>query len=84
MGWRDSLQRRDEVRAAFFEGFRLTFGMRGDLAEVSALAEDAWRASHARDKLERPLDIGAEPPNSGEGADSGDESARHAPGNSPL
>ncbi len=51
MSWKDSLQRRAEVKAAFLEGFRAGAG-----PEALRAPEDEWSASEARRKLESPLE----------------------------
>ena len=51
MSWRDALQRRDEVKAAYLEGF-------GDAAGPLPAAE-AWKQSKARGKLAQPFHEGA-------------------------
>lgn len=58
--WKDSLERRDEVRQAFEEGVR--FAMRsvedadGFTPDIDRHAiDEAWRRSEARARLEKPL-----------------------------
>lgn len=57
--WRDSLQRRDEVKAAFIEGYCSCVD--GDMKDVAngkarEFAEAAWLISDARKQLcEKPL-----------------------------
>jgi hypothetical protein len=60
MTWKDSLMRRDEVKAAFIEGVR--FAMRsveaddGFTPDIDGFQlEEAWRRSDARKALEKPL-----------------------------
>jgi hypothetical protein len=47
--WKDSLERRDEVKAAFLEGWK----ERGQDVELDP--ERAWQDSQARARLEKPL-----------------------------
>lgn len=57
--WKDSLQRRDEVKAAFVEGY---LGALDDDANpysedaARTMAEERWTESAARRKLEEPLE----------------------------
>lgn len=52
--WKDSLMRRDEVKAAFEEGYKTGFGDRTEGREP-AMA-DRWEKSAARKQLcEKPL-----------------------------
>jgi hypothetical protein len=59
--WKDSLQRRDEVRTAFIEGFLECPSSAGDelggasAEEWQGMAEQAWLESAARKRLEKPL-----------------------------
>lgn len=56
--WKDSLERRDEVKAAFIEGYCACVD--GDMKAVPngkarEFAEQAWQLSDARKQLQKPL-----------------------------
>lgn len=57
--WKDSLQRRDEVKAAFVAGYLAALADDGNPYTPEAaqrMAEEAWAESVARKRLEKPLD----------------------------
>lgn len=61
MSWKDALQRRDEVKAAFVEAYvEAMFHDRHettpDKDDAIRMAFDAWERSDARKRLEKPLD----------------------------
>jgi hypothetical protein len=56
--WKDSLERRDEVKAAYIEGHLAAFEFEAGCVSEGAKqqAEADWNESDARKRLENPLD----------------------------
>jgi hypothetical protein len=53
--WKDSLERRDEVKAAYLEGLELGMDMSVLDDEREAAVKECWETSEARARLEKPL-----------------------------